>query len=71
VGWAHKYINLMKDVQLDEFVLNYQKLKEQEVSKIIDLAWTQKKVNKKKLQEKIPKIENLSSCIFDEILKVI
>jgi polysaccharide pyruvyl transferase WcaK-like protein len=71
VGWAHKYIHLMKDVQLDEFVLNYQELKEQEVFKIIDLAWTQKKVNKKKLQEKIPIIENLSSCIFDEVLKVI
>jgi polysaccharide pyruvyl transferase WcaK-like protein len=71
LGWSHKYVHLMKDVELDQFVLNYQELKEEEVYQVIDLAWTQKELNKKKLQEKIPIIEKLSSFTFDEVLKVI
>lgn len=71
VGWAHKYIHLMKDVQLDEFVLNYKKLEDEEISQAVNLAWEQRKANKKKLEEKIPRIEELSKFIFDEVLKVV
>lgn len=70
-GWAHKYVHLMKDVELDKFVLNYQQLKEEEIYQVIDLAWHQKELNKKKLQEKIPTIEKLSRFTFDEVLKAI
>jgi polysaccharide pyruvyl transferase WcaK-like protein len=71
LGWAHKYIQLMQDVELDKFVVNYQELGEEEVSQVVNLAWEQRKANKKKLEEKIPRLEELSTSIFDQVLKVI
>jgi polysaccharide pyruvyl transferase WcaK-like protein len=71
MGWAHKYIQLMQEVELDKFVINYEELEEEEVYQVVNLAWEQRKANKDQLEEKIPMLEELSSSIFDQVLKLI
>ena len=71
IGWAHKYVELMRDVGLDKFVINYQELEEQTIKEIVQVAWEEKEANKKKLEEKVPLLEKLSSSTFDQVLEAI
>ena len=71
IGWAHKYEELMRDVDLDQFALNYNDLDAPKISELVSIAWKERESSKHKLSEKLPLIETAAGDVFARIAEVI
>jgi len=57
VGWAHKYMELMKLVEMDEFVYDFENIDDEAFTDKINKLWINKDSIKKYLEKMLPKIE--------------
>lgn len=57
IGWAHKYVELMKNFGLDEYVIDYRKASLDEVKYLLKKMWLNREEIVKKLEIEVKKTE--------------
>lgn len=72
IGWSHKYDELMEQVELSDFIADPVRKKDDgKTLEMIIRAWKQREQIQKKLQEKVPEIENSMQNTFKKVINII
>ncbi len=71
LGWSHKYVELLNDVGLSDFVLTHENFNDSEVIALIDKAWRERKQSQETINKFLPAIRHKVDEVFDEIRKLL
>jgi colanic acid/amylovoran biosynthesis protein len=72
IGWSHKYDELMKQVELSDFIADpVRRGNREETLEVVIRAWKQREQIKKKLQEKVPEIEKCLQSTLEKVIDII
>jgi len=71
LGWSHKYVELMRLVALEDYVVDYPKLNKTIVLEKVSDAWAKRKAHKAFLKSCLPAIESEVDAVFDYVAEEI
>ena len=71
LGWSHKYHELLRSFELENYVVDYKRLNTAEVISLVDKGWQQRYSTKEKINNTVPQIQKKIKNIFDEIASLI
>jgi len=71
LGWSHKYVELMRSVDMEDLVLDYDQLEPAYLLDRIDTAWKRRQKLRSRLEARLPAIEDEAGRVFDMVAKLI
>ena len=71
LGWSHKYVELMRSVDMEELVLDYDKSKPAYLLDRIDTAWKRRQELRSRLETRLPAIEDETGRVFDMVARLV
>lgn len=71
LGWSHKYVELLKLVDLSDYVFDYGELEESALLQKTKNSWIKRLDNRHLLEKKLPQIEAGVDSVFDDLADMI
>jgi len=71
LGWAHKYVELMRLTGLERFVLEHDQLDPVRMQDLLKEAWKNTDHTRKILSERVPGIQKQVDVVFDHVASLI
>ena len=71
LGWSHKYTELMRLFDLEEYVVDHASLNDSDLARLIEQAWTRREQNRTMLGARVPAIQAQVDGVFDHVAYVI
>ena len=67
IGWSHKYFELMKSFNLEQFILSYQTVEEDNLLNMLTNAWHERSNNRICIEDELSKIQSKVEAMFNEV----
>jgi len=71
LGWSHKYLELMRLFDLQQYVVDYDKLESRALVQLVRQAWDVRLQSKAILDKRVPSIQARIDDVFDRVAAVI
>ena len=69
VGWSHKYLEVMKQFNLEEFVFDYSAHDPEALRAVVEKLVSERDVRAASIVEQLPKVQTASRSQFEEMFR--
>jgi len=71
IGWAHKYDEVMREVSLEEWVVDPVRRSDRNLKDVVIEGWNRRDTIRRTLQERVPELEEKSRGALEKMLDII
>jgi len=71
LGWSHKYVELMRAVGMEEYVLGHEACDVEALQAQFDRAWSRRRDLRERLKQRVPESELKVDALFDRVAEAL